>query len=151
MVSQVSQLGRIGLEIMTPPFVIVGQNYSIFLVGKGTTGKWTFKGGTGGARDLRATLALIPSAFPFISAIAFIMFFAVGYASLAILSIGASTLLLSVIQYLLDLSSWQYIVYGFLSTGLFVLALLPNIVRLISWRLKNYVTSFEKGLSHEKP
>lgn len=138
--------GMIGLEIMAPILAIVGHNYSIFLVEKDTTGKWIFKGGAGGATALGATLALMPSAFPIISIIALIMFFAVGYASLATLSIGASTLLLSVIQYLLGLSSWQYIVYGVLSTGLLVLALLPNIARLkngtergVSWRSRKTI------------
>ena len=100
-----------------------------------------FSRGAGGATALGGVFALMPSAFPIISAIALIMFFAVGYASLATLSIGVSTLLLSVIQYLLGLSSWQYIVYGVLSTGLLVLALLPNLARLkngnergVSWR-----------------
>ena len=133
--------GMLGLEIMAPIFAIIGHNYSLFLLEKDTTGKWIFKGGAGGATALGGALALMPSAFPIISAIALIMFFAVGYASLATLSIGASTLLLSVIQYLLGLSSWQYIVYGVLNTVLLVLALLPNIARIIngtergvSWR-----------------
>ncbi len=133
--------GNIGLEIMAPIFAIVGHNYSVFLVEKDTTGKLIFKGGAGGATALGGAFALMPSAFPIISIIALIMFFAVGYASLATLSIGASTLLLSVIQYLLGLSSWQYIVYGVLSIGLLVLALLPNLARLksgtergVSWR-----------------
>lgn len=133
--------GMVGLEIMAPIFAIVGHNYSVFLVEKDTTGKLVFKGGAGGATALGGVFALMPSAFPIISAIALIMFFAVGYASLATLSIGVSTLLLSVIQYLLGLSSWQYIVYGVLSTGLLVLALLPNLARLkngndrgVSWR-----------------
>ena len=134
--------GMLGLEIIAPIFAIVGHNYSIFLVEKDTTGKLIFKGGAGGATALGGTFALMPSAFPIISAIALIMFFAVGYASLATLSIGASTLLLSVIQYLFGSSSWQNIVYGVMSTGLLVLALLPNITRLkngtergVSWRL----------------
>ena len=136
--------GMLGLEIIAPIFAIVGHNYSIFLVEKDTTGKLIFKGGAGGATALGGTFALMPSAFPIISAIALIMFFAVGYASLATLSIGASTLLLSVIQYLFGSSSWQNIVYGVMSTGLLVLALLPNITRLkngtergVSWRLRN--------------
>ncbi len=134
--------GMLGFEIIAPIFAIVGHNYSIFLVEKDTTGKLIFKGGAGGATALGGTFALMPSAFPIISAIALIMFFAVGYASLATLSIGASTLLLSVIQYLFGSSSWQNIVYGVMSTGLLVLALLPNITRLkngtergVSWRL----------------
>lgn len=133
--------GMIGLGIIALIFAIIGHNYSVFLVAKDTTGKLVFKGGAGGATALGGTFALMPSAFPIISAITLIMFFAVGYASLATLSIGASTLLLSVIQYLLGLSSWQYIVYGVLSTALLVLALLPNITRLkngtergVSWR-----------------
>jgi glycerol-3-phosphate acyltransferase PlsY len=126
---------------VAPIFAIVGHNYSFFLVEKDTKGKLIFKGGAGGATALGAVLALMPPTFPIISAIALIMFFGVGYASLATLSIGASTLLLSVIQYLLGLSPWQYIVYGVLSTALLVLALLPNITRLkngtergVSWR-----------------
>ena len=138
--------GMIGLEIMSPIIALVGHNYSVFLAEKNTSGKLIFKGGAGGATALGATLALMPSAFPIISIIALIIFFAVGYASLATLSIGASTLLLSVIQYLLGLSSWQYIVYGVLSTGLLVLALLPNIARLkngtergVSWRSRKTI------------
>ncbi|HMN15394.1 MAG TPA: glycerol-3-phosphate acyltransferase [Bellilinea sp.] len=134
--------GMLGLEIIAPIFAIVGHNYSVFLIEKDITGKLIFKGGAGGATALGGTFALMPSAFPIISAIALIMFFAVGYASLATLSIGASTLLLSVIQYLFGSSSWQNIVYGVMSTGLLVLALLPNITRLkngtergVSWRL----------------
>lgn len=132
-----------GLAIIAPIFAIIGHNYSVFLAEKDTTGKLIFKGGAGGATALGASLALLPSAFPIIIAIALIMFFAVGYASLATLSIGVSTLLTSIIRYLLGLSSWHYIAFGVLSTGLLVLALLPNITRLIngtergvSWRLK---------------
>lgn len=134
--------GMIGLGIIALIFAIIGHNYSVFLVAKDTTGKLVFKGGAGGATALGGTFALMPSAFPIISILALIMFFTLGYAWLATLSIGASTLLLSDIQYLLGLSSWQNIVYEVMSTGLLVLALLPNITRLktgtergVSWRL----------------
>ena len=139
--------GILGLEIITPNFAIIGHNYSVFLVKKNTTGKLIFKRGTGGVNALGAALALMPSTFPIISAIALIMFFAVGYAPLTTLSFGVSTLRLSVIQYLLSLSSWQLTVYGVLSTGLLVLVLLPNLARL-----KNVQTwrelSFKKKLSN---
>ncbi len=135
--------GLIELEILAPVLAIVGHNYSIFLLERGENGKLIFHGGAGGAAAFGGAIGLIPSSLPIILGIAVIMFFAVGYASLATLSVGISTLLLAVIRYLLGLSSWHYIVYGILSTGLLILALLPNIARLkngtergVGWRMK---------------
>ena len=73
--------GRIGLEIIAPIFAIIIHNDSFFLVEKNTTDKLIFKGRAGRATALGGTVALMPSAFPMISAIALIMFFAVGYVS----------------------------------------------------------------------
>jgi glycerol-3-phosphate acyltransferase PlsY len=122
--------GILGLEIIAPNFAIIGHNYFVFLVKKTTTGKLIFKRGTGGVIAPGAALALMPSTFPIISAITLIMVFAVGYVSHTTLSFGVSPLRLSVIHYLLSLSSWQYIMSGVLSTGLLVLVLLPNLARL---------------------
>ena len=100
--------GQIWMEVLAPIAVIVGHNYSIFLL------EW----------DERGRLFLIPAGI--------LIYFGVGYASVATMSIGVFAMLLFAVRAGLGLSSWIYVVYGLLAEVLLLWALRPNIQNLLN-------------------
>lgn len=134
------------LKVIAPLFVIVGHNYSIFLLQR-VEGKFQFGGGAGGAPCLGGAVGLWPYSFLIIFPLAFGILFGIGYASVATMSIPIlSSLIFAILAVFFDFP-WEYIVYGILAEALLVWALRPNIrrlmngtERLVGWRAKRVKT-----------
>ena len=122
------------LEAASGVLAILGHNYSLFLMEKVTHGKFKFRGGAGGAPCLGASVAMYPPALLIILPAALVVFFGAGYASMATLSIAGISIVVFLYNAITGLSqaSWAYVVYAVFAQALLVIALRPNIVRLIN-------------------
>jgi len=121
--------GNAWLHVLAAIMVIVGHNYSLFLVERKQDGKIKFRGGAGGATCLGGAISIWPGAW-IVAPLALLVFFFVGYASIATISIGFFTILIFVVRFLQGSSSWVYILYGLTAETILLWALRPNIIRL---------------------
>ncbi len=119
------------LEVLAPSLVVLGHNYSIFLVERNPRGKLRLRGGAGGAPTVGGALGLWAPSVLIIVPLGLLIWLGVGYASLTTLSVAVSTLVIFIIRAQLGISPWQYIFYGIITLILLIIALRPNIVRLI--------------------
>ena len=118
------------LLIVIPLLVIIGHNYSIFMLSKETSGKIKFGGGAGGAACLGGSLGLWWPSFIIVLVIGILVFYFIGYASVTTMSIAlSSTFIFSLRAVNID-ASWAYAVYGLVAEILLVISLRPNIQRL---------------------
>jgi glycerol-3-phosphate acyltransferase PlsY len=122
--------GSSWVEIAAGLLAIVGHNYSIFLVQR-KEGRLQLHGGAGGATTVGATMGLwLPSVW-IIVPMAFIFAYGVGYASMATMSIALTAALIFLWRAITGVGPWAYFVFGVLAEGLLLLALRPNIYRLL--------------------
>jgi glycerol-3-phosphate acyltransferase PlsY len=119
------------LEILCPIAAIIGHNWSIFLLHRSKSGVIKFGGGAGGAPSVGGSLGLwAPSALIIIPIVLGIFYF-IGYASVATLTIALLSMIIFGVRTYLGLSPWWYILFGLLSEIIIVVSLRPNITRLI--------------------
>ncbi len=130
------------IEVFAPLAAILGHNYSIFLLER-KDGKLRLRGGAGGAASVGGALGLWGPSILIIFPVGFLIFFAVGYASITTMSVALIAMVIFAIRAWLGLSPWQYILYGLFAELLLVWALRPNIKRLLEgnerlhgWRAK---------------
>lgn len=119
------------LEVFAPIFIILGHNYSIFLPERRVNGKLHLRGGAGGASCVGGTLGLWSPGVLFVLPVAGLLLYLVGYASVATLSVAILATLVFIGAWLLDITPWQYVFYGVISTAMLAWSLRPNIQRLI--------------------
>jgi glycerol-3-phosphate acyltransferase PlsY len=131
------------IHIISPILGIMGHNNSLFLLRKGKNGELEAGGGAGGTPALGGAVGLWWPAVLILFPGAVLIFFGVGYASVTTLSVPLIATLIFAIRYLTGSSPWQYILYGLAAEVLIILALRPNIKRLINgtervvgWRAK---------------
>ena len=126
--------GNFWLEALTGMAVVLGHNYSLFLVEWKETkiGKIPiFHGGAGGAPTLGAATAFwFPSLF-IVLPVGLLVFIFVGYASVTTLVGGLAVLIIFSIRAVLGYSSKWYAVFGAVTLVLLAWSLRPNIDRLI--------------------
>jgi glycerol-3-phosphate acyltransferase PlsY len=130
--------GQVWMEILAPIVVIVGHNYSIFLLEVNERGRIRLRGGVGGASALGGTIGLWPPSIFILIPIGALIYFRVAYASVATMSIGLMATLIFGIRAWLGISPWAYVAYGLLAEGLLLWALRPNI--------QNLLNSTERGI-----
>ncbi|MCW5878703.1 MAG: glycerol-3-phosphate acyltransferase [Anaerolineales bacterium] len=118
------------LHVITPLAVILGHNYSIFLMRR-EEGALKFGGGAGGATAGGGAMGLWFPALYIILPLAFAVFYFVGYASMTTLSISVLATIIFAVRAYLGASPWEYVVYGLASLALVAWALRPNIKRLM--------------------
>jgi len=135
--------GQVWMEVLAPSAVIVGHNYSIFLLERDERGRLRLGGGAGGASALGGTIGLWPPSILILLPVGILIYFGVGYASVATMSIGLIAALIFAVRAWLGLSSWIYVFYGLMAEALLLWALRPNIQNLlngaergIGWRAK---------------
>lgn len=132
--------GHVWLATLTPLAAIVGHNYSIFLITQDAKGQLHFGGGAGGSTVLGGSMSLwFPSLF-IILPIGGLIYYFIGYASVATLSAAVLSLLIFMLRAYLGISPWEYVIYGAVAFALLAWALRPNIKRLLegSERLHGY-------------
>ena len=119
-------------HVFAPLMVILGHNYSIFLVERDENGKIELNGGAGGASSAGGSMGLWPPIMLFIVPIAIINLYFVGYASVATLSAPFITTIVFAILAWMGKLPWEYVVYGILAEILLAWSLRPNIKRLLN-------------------
>lgn len=138
--------GNAWLKVLGPIMIILGHNYSVFLIERTEKGGFRLRGGAGGAPCIGGSLGLWAPSILIIVPLGAVVFFGVGYASVATMSVAILSSLVFAVLALTRGYPWQYVVYGLLAEGLLMWALLPNIKRLIegterpvglrAWRMK---------------
>lgn len=119
------------MQVLAPLAAIVGHNYSILMLRRAEDGRLYFGGGAGGATGVGGAIGLWwPSVFIIIP-IGFVFWFGVGYASLATLSVGVVATIIFAWRACANQAAWIYVAYGVLAEILLILALRPNIRRLV--------------------
>lgn len=120
------------IQVLAPVMVIIGHNYSIFLINRGENGKLQFHGGAGGAPSAGGSFALWPPVILFILPIAGFILYFVGYASVATLSAPIITTIVFAVLAWMGKLPWEFVIYGLLAEILLAWSLRPNIVRLLN-------------------
>jgi len=120
------------IHVFSPVMVILGHNYSIFLVERGRNGKIKLYGGAGGASSAGGSMGFWAPIMLFILPIALFILYFVGYASVATLSAPFITTIVFAILAWKGILPWEYIFYGILAGFLLAVSLRPNIIRLMN-------------------
>jgi glycerol-3-phosphate acyltransferase PlsY len=115
---------------LAPIAAIVGHNYSISLIKVSEDGKIKFGGGAGGATVLGGAIGLWAPALYIIFPIGLLIYYFIGYASVATMSFGFLSIILFAWRSIFEGQPWEYVLYGILATGLVIIALKPNIKAL---------------------
>jgi glycerol-3-phosphate acyltransferase PlsY len=131
------------LHVITPIIVILGHNYSIFLIERDEKVGIRLRGGAGGSPCVGGSIGLwFPSGFIIVPLAGLILYF-VGYASVATMSVALISTLIFAYRAWIGVSPWVYALYGILAEGILLWALKPNIrrllagnERLIGWRAR---------------
>jgi glycerol-3-phosphate acyltransferase PlsY len=108
---------------------VVGHNYSIFLIER-HEGRIRLRGGAGGATTVGAAFGLWWPSILIIIPAGVLVFYFIGYASVATMTVGFASILLFLVLALLGVTPWQYILFGLLVSLALIWALRPNIRRL---------------------
>lgn len=118
------------VKVAAALLAILGHNYSIFLIDKTTHGQVRLGGGAGGAPCLGGAVAVGGPAMFLILPLAALVFVLIGYASVTTISVAVLAMVISIIQSAFFGSPWIYVAYGFISIGIVLWALRPNLKRL---------------------
>ena len=119
------------LEALAPLAAILGHNASVFLMRRDARGRLRLSGGAGGAAALGGSIALWPGSILIILPVAIILYYFVGYASLATLSVAMMAVLIFTFRTVTASGPWEHILYGVGTLVLLGWALRPNIKRLL--------------------
>lgn len=123
--------GQVWLHVLGPLLVVLGHNYSIFLIKRDQSGKIKLGGGAGGTPAIGGLIGFWWPLGLILIPFGAVIIFGVGYASVATMTmpiLGSIILFLRASQIG---TPWEYAVFGLLAELLIVWALRPNIKRLI--------------------
>lgn len=143
--------GEFWLHVFTGLFVVIGHNYSIFLIRKESPGKLKIGGGAGGTPAVGAMVGLWWPNILFLLPTGYFIVMVIGYASLATMSLPLIGSLIFLIRFLAYDQPWQYILSGLLSEVFIIWALRPNIKRLLAGTERVVGFRAKKEASKQKP
>ncbi|HEX7972884.1 MAG TPA: glycerol-3-phosphate acyltransferase [Anaerolineales bacterium] len=123
--------GSTWLQVLAPVAAVLGHNYSIFLMERNADGTLKLRGGAGGAPTVGGALGLWPASFLILVPLGALILYGLGYASVATMSVGLLAALIFAVRAMQGISPWQYVFYGLITEVFLILALMPNIRRLI--------------------
>ena len=125
---------------------ILGHNYSIFILERDEQGRLRLRGGAGGAPTVGTALALWPVSVLIIIPLGVLVFYFIGYASVATMSVPLFTALIFAYRAWNGSSPWEYVWFGILAEMILIWALRPNIRRLFNGteRLLGFRARFKK-------
>ena len=122
------------LHVITALVVILGHNYSVFIIQRDEKGRLRLHGGAGGGPTVGGAIGLWwPSALITLP-IAILVFVGIGYASITTMSIAIITTAIFAVRYSMGLSPLPYVFYGIIAFIMLAWALRPNIRALIEGR-----------------
>lgn len=119
-------------HILAPIAVVLGHNYSVFLISRDEDGKLRFHGGAGGAPALGGAIGLWLPMFPIVFSVGALVWFTLGIASVATMSVGLVAIIVFSIRASLGLQEPIDIWYGVIVELLLLWALRPNIRKLLA-------------------
>mgnify|MGYP001055911819 CR=1 FL=1 len=119
------------LKVLAPVAAVIGHNYSIFIIER-KEGHIRLRGGAGGAPTVGGALGLWAPSILIILPAGALVLFGIGYASVATMSVALLATLIFAYRALIGISPWQYILYGLATEIILIIALIPNIRRLLS-------------------
>jgi acyl phosphate:glycerol-3-phosphate acyltransferase len=120
------------VEVAAPLLAVLGHNYSIFLAERTAEGRLRLKGGAGGAPTAGGMIGLWWPSVLFVVPVGALILYFIGYASLATLSAGLTAIVIFAVRAAMGLSPWEYVLYGVAAEILLIIALRPNIRRLMN-------------------
>ncbi|HWQ03724.1 MAG TPA: glycerol-3-phosphate acyltransferase [Longilinea sp.] len=122
--------GNEWVKVAAALLAILGHNYSVFLIERGTHGQLQLRGGAGGAPCLGGAIAIGGPVMILILPLAALAYLLIGYASVTTISIAVLAMLISIVQAAFFGGEWVHVLYGVLAIGVVLWALRPNIQRL---------------------
>lgn len=120
------------IHILAPLGAILGHNYSVFLISRDNDGKRRFHGGAGGAPALGGAVGLWGWMFPIVFGAGLFVWFTVGIASVATLTIGLIVTIVFAIRAYLGQQPSLDILYGVIALFLLSWSLRPNLKKLFA-------------------
>jgi glycerol-3-phosphate acyltransferase PlsY len=122
--------GNDWIKVAAALLAILGHNYSVFLIERGSHGKLQLRGGAGGAPCLGGAVAVGGPLMFLILPLAALVYVLVGYASVTTISIAVLAMVISAFLAVFYHVTWVNVLYGAISIGVVVWALRPNLKRL---------------------
>jgi glycerol-3-phosphate acyltransferase PlsY len=119
------------IHVLAPIMAILGHNYSIFLIERDEKRGIRLRGGAGGAPAVGGAIGLWIWSLFIIAPLEALIFYFIGYASVATMSGPVLAMIIFAVRAYLGLSPWQYVLYGVIAEFILIWALRPNIRRLI--------------------
>ena len=119
-------------HVLAPTAAILGHNHSIFLPEFNKAGRIVrLRGGAGGAASVGGALGLWPHVLLIIAPLAALVFFTFGMASITTISVALIALVAFAFRASQGLMPWSDVLYPLIAEILLLLALRPNIVRIL--------------------
>lgn len=120
------------VHVLAPLAAILGHNHSIFLTERDENGTLRLRGGAGGAPAVGGAMGLWLPMFPIVVAVAAIVWFTVGIASIATMTVPLIIIIVFAIRAALGQQPAVDIWYGVIAEILLLWALRPNIQKLLA-------------------
>ena len=131
-IAQAISPGNHLIHVLAPLAAILGHNHSIFLAERDENGTLRLRGGAGGASAVGGAMGLWLPMFPVVVAVGAVVWFTIGIASLATMTIPIIVIIVFAIRAALGLQDPVDIWYGVVAEILLVWALRPNIQKLLA-------------------
>jgi len=119
------------VHTLTAIAAILGHNYSIFLAERRPDGRLHLRGGAGGSAAGGGAIGLWPPILLILLPLAGLVWYGIGFASVMTMSIALIAIVVFAVRAALGFSPCQYVLYGVLAEVLLLIALRPNIGRLL--------------------
>ena len=141
------------IHVLAGVVAVIGHNHSIFTIERTPEGKIRIWGGAGGAPCVGGAMGLWPPAALVLVPIGAALWFFVGYASVATMTLPLTTTLLMATLSVMGRVPRAYVLYGILAHGPILWALRPNIRRLLNGteRAVGLRAWRQKRLTHRQP
>jgi glycerol-3-phosphate acyltransferase PlsY len=120
------------VHVLAPLAAILGHNHSIFLAERDENGTLRLRGGAGGAPALGGAMGLWLPMFPIVVAVGGIVWFTLGIASVATMTVPLVVIIVFAIRAVLGQQEAIDIWYGVIAEILLIWALRPNIQKLLA-------------------
>jgi glycerol-3-phosphate acyltransferase PlsY len=131
-IAQAISPGNHLVHVLAPLAAILGHNHSIFLAERDENGTLRLRGGAGGAPALGGAMGLWLPMFPIVVAVGGIVWFTLGIASVATMTVPLVVIIVFAIRAVLGQQEAIDIWYGVIAEILLIWALRPNIQKLLA-------------------
>ncbi len=120
------------VHVLTPLAAILGHNYSIFLAERNEQGRIVrLRGGAGGAPSVGGAMGLWWQSILIILPLGMLTFFTLGIASVTTMAVALFAIIIFAVLAVQGILPWTYVWYGVGAEILLMLALQPNIKKLL--------------------